>query len=155
MDSSHWHEGIKEDLHRFARSIARHEQEANDLVQDALVKALKTDGIAEWPDYRQRAWFFRVMKNRLIDERRREKRLTSWDSWEEQEVPLIAVSNNPVEMADLLARLPRELSDLVFKRYWLGLSSSEIGKQLDLPAATVRYKLQQAIRQLRKIMEAK
>jgi len=148
-----WYPHLQADLRRFAGKIARHEQEAHDLVQDALIKALGNEGLSEWPDYKQRAWFFRVMKNRMINERRKEQRLTAWEE-QEPELPPFVPIQDPVETADLLARLPRELSDIVFKRYWLDLSSREIGAQLGLPAATVRYKLQQAIRQLRKIMEA-
>ncbi|WP_438431584.1 RNA polymerase sigma factor [Gorillibacterium sp. sgz500922] len=153
MANDPWFSHLQADLRRFARSLARHEQEAHDLVQEALVKALGFPELADWPDYKQKAWFYRVMKNRLIDERRKDHRLTAWEE-QEPEGPLIAPVQDPVETADLLARLPRELSDIVFKRYWLDLSSQEIGAQLGLPAATVRYKLQQAIRQLRKIMEA-
>nr|WP_040950817.1 RNA polymerase sigma factor [Gorillibacterium massiliense] len=153
MDAPFWYEELKSDLYRFARSISRHEQEADDLVQDAWVKALKEEDFSGWPVYKQRAWFYRVMKNRMIDERRKEKRLTVW---EEDTVnaaePL--VGDDPVDAAELLSHLPGELSNIVFKRYWLGLNSREIGKQLGIPDATVRYKLQQAMKQLRKIMEA-
>ncbi|OLO39425.1 RNA polymerase [Alkalihalophilus pseudofirmus] len=151
MEASEVYEKLKEDLHRFARSIARHEQEANDLVQEALVKSLKEEQLYSLPDYKQRAWFFRVMKNQLIDDRRKEKRVMVWE--EDFDFPVQALAVNSIEVTELLSHLPRELSDLIFKKYWLGLSSKEIGKQLGLPAASVRYKLHIAIKRLRKIIE--
>ncbi|WP_078381843.1 RNA polymerase sigma factor [Sutcliffiella halmapala] len=153
MEVCDLYETLKYDLHRFANSITRHEQEADDLVQDALVKSLKEEQLLSLPVYKQKAWFYRVMKNRLIDDRRKEKRLTVWE--EDFELPFGALTgdHNHVEITELLSHLPQELSDLVFKKYWLGLTSQEIGERLSLPASTVRYKLHLAIKRLRKIIE--
>lgn len=151
MKVSDLYETLKSDLFRFARSISRHDQEAHDLVQDALVKALREEQLLSLPDYKQRAWFFRVMKNRLIDERRKEQRLTEWEDDFDFSIKEVAI--NHLEMTELLAHLPPDFSDLIFKRYWLGLSSKEIGEQLGLPASTVRYKLHLAIKRLRTILE--
>ncbi|QKY70756.1 RNA polymerase sigma factor [Lentibacillus sp. CBA3610] len=151
MEVSDLYEHLKDDLLRFARSIARHEYEADDLVQDGLEKALTETELVNLSEYKQRAWFFRVMKNKLIDDRRKEKRLTWWN--EELDFSIREVALTHMEMTELLGYLSPEASDMVFKRYWIGLSSREIGKQLELPAASVRYKLHQAIKKLRKIVE--
>lgn len=151
METEIMYENLKEDLFRFARSISRHEQEAFDLVQDAFEKSLKETDLLSLPLYKQRAWFFRVMKNRLIDDRRKETRLSAWE--EETDFPEQQYAVNQLEMADLLSHLTPEMSDLVFKRYWLGMTSREIGGQLGIPAATVRYKLHFAIKKLRKLLE--
>jgi RNA polymerase sigma-70 factor, ECF subfamily len=145
------YEKVKDDLFRFAKSIARHEQEANDLIQDAMVKSLNEPQLLSLPEYKQRAWFFRVMKNRLIDDRRKEQRLTLWEDDFDFSIQEAGVSH--LEITELLAYLPQELSDLIFKKYWLGLSSQEIGEQLKIPASTVRYKLHLAIKRLRTILE--
>ncbi|WP_251634076.1 RNA polymerase sigma factor [Neobacillus niacini] len=145
------YEKLKDDLLRFAKSIARHEQEANDLIQDAMVKSLNEPQLLSLPEYKQRAWFFRVMKNRLIDDRRKEHRLTQWEDDFDFPIQQAGVSN--LEITELLRHLPQDLSDLIFKRYWLGLSSQEIGGQSGLPASTVRYKLHLAIKRLRTILE--
>lgn len=151
MTANLMYDNLKEDVLRFARSISRHEQEADDLVQDAWEKSLKEDNLENLPLYKQRAWFFRVMKNRLIDDRRKETRLSAWE--EEMDFLEKPMALNHLEMAELLARLTPELSDLVFKRYWLGMSSREIGEQAGAPAATIRYKLHYALKQLRKHLE--
>jgi RNA polymerase sigma-70 factor, ECF subfamily len=151
VEVSDLYEALKDDLFRFARSIARHGQEANDLVQDALVKSLNEPKLLSLPDYKQRAWFFRVMKNRMIDDRRKEQRLTQWEDDFDFSIQEAGISQ--MEITELLARLPQELSDLIFKKYWLGLSSQEIGGQLGVPASTIRYKLHLAIKRLRTILE--
>lgn len=145
------YENLESDLNRFARSISRHEQEADDLVQDALEKSLKQTDLLALPIHKQRAWFFRVMKNRMIDDRRKDKRLADWE--EELDLPEQPLVINQLEMTELLSHLTPEMGDLVFKRYWLGMTSKEIGDQLQVPAATIRYKLHFAIKKLREILE--
>ncbi|MFG6146891.1 RNA polymerase sigma factor [Halobacillus sp. B23F22_1] len=151
MEVSDLYEELKSDLFRFAYSIARHEQEGKDLVQDAWIKSLKEEQLLKLPLHKQKAWFYRVMKNKLIDERRKDKRITEWEEDADSAVP--DLTSGRLEMTELLSRLSPDLSDIVFKRYWLNLSSKEIGERLNLPASTVRYKLQTAIKQLRKVLE--
>lgn len=151
MDTETMYENLQNDLIRFARSISRHNQEAEDLVQDALEKSLNEEELLSLPIYKQRAWFFRVMKNRLIDDRRKDKRLSGWE--EELDFPEQPLAINRLEMTELLSHLTPEMGDLIFKRYWLGMTSKEIGDQLQVPAATIRYKLHFAIKKLRDILE--
>ncbi|WP_096439733.1 RNA polymerase sigma factor [Alteribacter populi] len=151
MEMSEVYEKLKPDLIRFAKSIARHGQEADDLVQEAVLKSLNDENLLTLPEYKQRAWFFRVMKNQMIDERRKEKKLSPWEDDLDFHVP--GMVSNHIEMVELLSSLTPELSDIVFKRYWLGLTSQEIGKQLSIPSATVRYKLCTAVKRLRAKLE--
>jgi RNA polymerase sigma-70 factor (ECF subfamily) len=54
-------------LRRFARSLTRNADEADDLVQTALERALRN--LDSWsPGTRLDAWMFRIMKNSWIDE---------------------------------------------------------------------------------------
>lgn len=151
LEVSDLYEQLKDDLLRFALSISRDHQEANDLLQDAWLKSLKEGWLSDAPAYKQRAWFYKVMKNQLRDVRRKEKRTTVWE--EEKAGMAVYLTSDPIEMTDLLSRLPKEWGDLVFKRYWVGLSSREIGEQLGVPQATIRYKLHLALKRLRKMIE--
>ena len=60
-------------LRRFARSVTRHREDADDLVQIALERALKH--LDQWQDgTRLDSWLFRIMKNAWIDEVRARSR---------------------------------------------------------------------------------
>src|SRR3970040_1953213 len=60
-------------LRRFARVITRNVQDADDLVQGAVEKALSR--AAQWrPDSRLDNWMFGIMKNAWIDEIRARRR---------------------------------------------------------------------------------
>jgi RNA polymerase sigma factor (sigma-70 family) len=54
-------------LRRFARALTRNPDEADDLVQNAVERALKS--LDSWtPGTRLDSWMFRIMKNSWIDE---------------------------------------------------------------------------------------
>ncbi|TSB47909.1 RNA polymerase sigma factor [Alkalicoccobacillus porphyridii] len=139
------------DIKRFALSISRHEQEADDLIQHSFEKALSQPDMTSWARHKQKAWFYRVMKNALIDERRKYQREQEWEDTYEPVFSPIGLSS--LEMTELLSKLPKVQSDIVFKRYWIGLSSKEIGQQTGLTASTIRYHLAQAINTLRMYLE--
>jgi RNA polymerase sigma-70 factor (ECF subfamily) len=144
------YEKLFPDLWRFALSITRHEQEANDLVQEAWLRALKDEKVFGLEHHQQKAWFFKVMKRLLIDERRKRKRDAPYEQTQhEQLFPSIQAFQN-IEMMELLGSLSDEQSTIVFQKFWLGFSSEEIGRQLSLPASTVRSKLRSALSKLRK-----
>lgn len=149
MDIEQLYRTFEHDLERFARSLARHEAEAYDLVQDTFSKAMSHMKLLDHlTKPQQRAWLFRVLKNGLIDRRRREKFEVFYD--EQQHEPEFDVHEySTVEITELLSRLPEDMQDIVFKRYWVGMSSQQIGEELSIPAATVRYRLHVCIKLLR------
>ncbi|KQL56614.1 MULTISPECIES: RNA polymerase sigma factor [Bacillaceae] len=145
------HKALERDIQSFALSIAANEHEANDLIQYAWEKSLSYKELHEWPYYKQKAWFYRVMKNELIDLRRKHRREIGLD--ETKEPVFFPTEFNNLEIIELLNKLPPKQKDLVFKRYWLGLSSTEIGKSLNIPSGTVRYQLTKAIGFLRQLIQ--
>lgn len=142
---------LRDDLYRFALSIAYDEHEAQDLIQQALEKALHQEELPFWPKHKQKAWFYRVMKNQLIDQRRKFQREIDIDEHEAYILPIFMKTT--IEMVDLLSHLSATESDILFKKYWVGLKSDEIAGKLGLSASTVRYHLAKAIKKLRRILE--
>lgn len=137
-----------EELMRFARSIAGDEKEAEDLLQDTFLKALThLHTLNELSNYQQRAWFFKVLRNLRYDRFRKQRFEVPM---KEQDEPKIDPDDySAVDMKELLQSLPIDLRDVVYKRYWLGLTSKQIAKPLGLSDATIRYRLRTAIRLLR------
>ena len=60
-------------LRRFARSLTHHREDADDLVQVAVERALRALDQYE-PGTRLDSWMFRIAKNRFIDTRRSQQR---------------------------------------------------------------------------------
>jgi len=139
----------KGELERFAKSIARNEKEAEDLLQETFLRAMAHSvTLQRLADYSRRAWLFKVMRNILYDHRRKDR----------FEVPIPeghdAVENvdflSGLETEDLLQKLPPKLRDIVHKRFFLGMTSKQIAGILGIPHATARYRLHTALNLLRK-----
>jgi RNA polymerase sigma-70 factor (ECF subfamily) len=144
----HW-----EAAHRTAFLIVRDAGAAEDIAQDAMLAAIRAmDGFDRRRPFRP--WLHRIVVNRSLDLLR--ARATR---------PELITAAGPMETADeveskfsdeLLAALgalePQERA-LVVLRHVLDYSSSEIGKVLDLPPATVRTRLRRALGRLRELLE--
>jgi len=135
-------------LLRFANSLTRDEKRAEDLVQDTFLKALvhltTLEGLT---DYQQKAWLFRTLKNGHIDQFRKQKFERPMNPEDEPEIDLDEFST--IEIKEVLQTLPQSLQDIVYKRYWLGLTSKQIADPLGLSDATIRDRLRTAIHLLR------
>ena len=99
--------------------------------------------------HQRQAWLYRVLKHLFLDaedKRRREQALA------EQLAQQVQFASDPwteIISADLFERIPERYRELLRKRYLLGMTSQEIGRELEIPAATVRSRLHLAIKQLR------
>lgn len=138
-------------LLRFARSLTGGTGEAEDLVQETFLRAMSNTALLEiLPDYQVKSWLFKVLKNCLIDKKRREKyeQLTELN---EQVCELAAETDMDLKilMKEAMSILPEKSRDIVYKRYWLGMNSREIADILSIPASTVRYHLSSALNLLK------
>jgi RNA polymerase sigma-70 factor (ECF subfamily) len=144
------YEEYQEGLTRYAISLSRSLDRADDLVQETFLRALSHAGDLQGMNrHQQEAWLKRVLRNRFFDEERANRRkrqlvqrLTSHAKRQEIGLDL-------PDFAALLDLVPREHQDIFEKRYCLGMNSTEIAHDLGISAGTVRYWLHQSIQCLR------
>lgn len=103
-----------------------------------------------------KAFLSAAIKNALIDLRRKEKKLTSYDVMENQMMHKSedwenGIVNN-IHIMTVMHKLSSEEQDIVFKTYFMRMTSVEIGNQLSMTPSTIRSKLMRANRKLKKFM---
>jgi RNA polymerase sigma-70 factor (ECF subfamily) len=139
-----------------ARSLVSDAAGADDLVQDALVAALKAP-----PRQRSnlRGWLARVMRNAARERARRERARPAVEGQGRVAAEALAPDALAAEREERLrlARLVRALEEpyrsTVLMRYWHGLEPTEIARQLGVPAGTVRWRLKTALDGLREDLD--
>jgi len=144
------YEEHRDKLTRYAISLSRSLDRADDLVQETFVRALQHSGdLQSMNRYQQEAWLKRVLRNRFFDEERTSRRkrqlvqqLISNCQRQENSLSL-------PEFDSVLELVPLEHQSVFEKRYRLGMNSSEIASELNVSAGTVRYWLHQSIQCLR------
>ena len=137
-------------LYRTAFLISGDRSAAEDIAQDAMLAAL--DRLDDFDVRRRLApWLHRIVANRSIDwvrTRRRQHELARRvaEAIGQREDLGAGLPAPLAEALDALAELDRAI---VVLRHLFEYRSSEIGKLLDLPAGTVRRRLQEALAQLK------
>ena len=143
-------EASRDRLFRYALSLGKTVDRADDLVQETFLRALRhPQTLARMNDFQRDAWLKRVLRNRFFDEERSRKRANA------AIVEMIRHAKRPshdaclTDFNEILDRVPEQYRDVLEKRYRLGMNSKEIGEELGIPAATVRSHIHHAIRWLR------
>ena len=134
-------------LRRFARSLTRSADEADDLVQGALERALRN--LDAWtPGTRLDAWMFRIMKNAWIDEVRSRTVRTRVLAPEEAGADIGADGAQAMEthleaqaVRAAMDALPDEQRIAVALVLIEGFSYREAAEMLEVPIGTVTSRL--------------
>jgi RNA polymerase sigma-70 factor, ECF subfamily len=142
-------------LRRFARTIARHAHDADDLVQVTVERALLRH--EQWrPDTRLESWMFSIMKNAWIDEVRARTRRDRVLAPEEAGAD-VGDSSAQAQVAALsieaaMARLPEEQRIAVGLVLVEGLSYKEAAYVADVPIGTLTSRLARGRETLMKLL---
>jgi len=141
-------------LYRVAHSVLRHAEDAEDAVQDALLKLYRGES---WREMREeRAFLARVVWRAAID--RKDRRLVGFES-EVAELHLPDMRPTPERAAaegderallhELIDELPAELRETLLLSAMEELNSREVGEVMGVPEGTVRTRLMRARTELR------
>lgn len=131
-------------LRRFARSLARNTQDADDLVQITAERALaRADQLR--PNHSVAGWLFGILRNAWIDEgrsrRRRESLLQPEDLAERIGDEAAASHPEMLCLQDALARLPQDQHLAVALVLVEGLSYKEAAEIMSVPVGTLTSRL--------------
>ncbi len=146
-------EHSKDRLFRYALGLCKSIDRADDLVQETFLRALRhSQTLAGLNGFQRDAWLKRVLRNRFLDEERSRKRTDA------AIVQMIRHAKRPsdrrglIRFDEILDRVPERYRGVLERRYRLGMNSTEIGRELGMPAATVRSHIHQGIQWLRRQM---
>ncbi|MGP4048464.1 sigma-70 family RNA polymerase sigma factor [Streptomyces sp. 2A115] len=144
-------------LMRFATNMLGGDwQRAEDIVQEAVVRAWIHAKERPEAKIHLRAWLKMVVRNLVIDDYRARMvrpQTTDDSDWPEVEVfdPLDQVLTRIV-MAEALQDLSRHHQEILQKVYFFDQSTAQVSKTLGIPTGTVKSRCFHAIRALRSAM---
>lgn len=143
-------------LRRFGRTLARNREDADDLVQIALERALtRTD---QWqPGTRLDSWMFRIMQNAWIDETRaRERRGQTFVAEEEGEHVGVSTTDAQIDaiaVRKAVAQLNDDQRAVVGLVLVEGLPYKEAAEVLGVPIGTLTSRLARAREALQALLD--
>lgn len=133
--------------YRLAFSYVKNEQNALDIVQDAIVKALKSINRLQEIDYLH-TWFYRILMNTAIDFIRKHKKITLVEDFPlEQDEPVNADLH--MDLFKALETLTIEQKTLIVLRFFEDMKIQDIARVLDENINTVKARLYTTLKKLR------
>jgi RNA polymerase sigma factor (sigma-70 family) len=143
---------------RLARILTRDSSDAEDLVQETWLAAVKHPPATDRPLL---PWLSEVTRNAFRMRRRGERRRA------EREQIALALTEPPATPAELVERarlqqmlvalvleLPEAVRDVLLLRFFEDLTSGEIAQRLGVPDGTVRWRLKEGLEKLRERLDA-
>ncbi len=143
-------------LHNMALKITRNEDDAQDLVQEAILRAYRFFDKYE-PGTNCRAWLYRIMKNTFINSYRKQRRQPGGPSYDEMEEVLEAEADAPAASVDpqaslinnrlredvavALEALPQDYRTALSLSLVEGFSYKEIAGMMSCPIGTVMSRI--------------
>lgn len=145
-------------LHRFAISFTNDIDDANDLVQDTLVKGIRY--AAQYNENTNlKAWLYTILKNTFINDYRRKSKangiFTVTEDISSSQLKKSASGNlgeNKCMMDDIQFALKKLHPDyyIPFTKYFEGYKYHEIAQNMDIPIGTVKTRIHIARKMLKK-----
>ena len=149
-------------LKLYARNFTKDHDDANDLVQETMLKA-----ITYFKNFRDgtnlKGWLYTIMKNTFINNYRRITKSNSFITKEEEISPtnlVVSASNNLGENKFMMEDINTALTNLSedyytpFTMYFEGYKYHEISDHLNIPIGTVKTRIHVARKAMKKTLSA-
>lgn len=145
-------------LRRYVVSLTGSTAQADDIVQETLLRAWRRPTVLDQSTSSARSWLFTVARNLVIDGTRSARSI--------HEVGTDTVPDAPHDdetdarfdawlIADALAELSLEHRAVIVHSYYGGRSTAEISRELGIPEGTVKSRMHYGLRALKLALQEK
>jgi RNA polymerase sigma-70 factor, ECF subfamily len=125
---------------------------AEDIVQEVLFRAWRRPQVLDQSERSARAWLFSVARNLVIDEKRSARSRNEVGGLPFLERAAADETDALLDswlVSDAITQLTDDHRAVITQCYYLGRSTSEAAKKLEIPEGTVKSRLHYALRSLR------
>ncbi len=154
-------------LYGYAMAVTRNRADAEDLVQETYVRAIRRKGGLP-PGSDIKSWLFTILRNIHLSQVRRQRnapRVVELDADQSTANIVVETPRDPLAtyvskterewLTEAVQQLPLEFREIVVLREYEDLSYREIARVLDCPVETVQSRLARARSRLRALLSAR
>ncbi len=136
-------------FYRLAYSYTKNAEDAFDIIQNAICKALENFAALREISY-LKTWFYRILVNESLNYIKKKKKETCYDFTENQIVWEEKGYDSPQELYALIDSLPEQEQIVIKLRFYEEMSLMEIAEITATNLNTVKARLYRALKKLRK-----
>ncbi|MEK3979903.1 sigma-70 family RNA polymerase sigma factor [Psychrobacillus sp. FSL K6-2836] len=141
--------------YRLAYSYVKNKESALDIIQDSIMKALRSIDSLEQTQY-LKTWFYRILINTSIDFIHKNKRMVVVeDEVLDFHLPSQEMDVPDIDLYEAIDHLTPEQKTLIILRFFEDMKIEDIAKMLGVNQNTIKTRLYAALRKLRTNMEEK
>ncbi|SMP29037.1 RNA polymerase sigma factor [Shimia sagamensis] len=144
------------ELRAYALSLSKHRHDSEDLVQDAIERALRSDKRPK-PLADLRPWMFRIIRNLHVDETRKKRVRMEYSNTQSRLSIDLTQSHDHAEditVRTTFATLPPAMREVLFLVDVMGMKYAEAAEIMEVPHGTVMSRVSRARRALIEAIEA-
>lgn len=142
----------KENVYRLAYSYVKNKEDALDIVQDSIYKALTSIELLNKPEA-VKSWFYRIVVYTALDFLRKQKKVQIVDEETiESYSPGTADIYPDIDLEKTLDNLPHKYRSVIVLRYFEDLKIEEVAEILYENVNTIKTRLYHALQLLRVTM---
>jgi len=141
--------------YRLAFSYVKNKESALDIIQDSIMKALRSIDSLEQTEY-LKTWFYRILINTSIDFIHKNKRMTVVeDEVLDFHLPSHEMDVPDIDLYEAIDHLAPKQKTLIILRFFEDMKIEDIATTLGVNQNTIKTRLYTALRKLRTNMEEK
>ena len=139
--------------YRLAYSYVRNKEDALDIIQDSIYKALSSIKTLERPEV-VKTWFYRIIINTSLDFIRKNKHcLYIEDEVLESVAPAMEDQHEDIDLKVAIDKLPVLSKTVILLRFYEGLKIEDIAKIMNENVNTTKTRLYTALKKLKLELE--
>lgn len=139
-------------IYRFAYTYTANQQEAEDVVHESVLKALKSIHSLRNPEH-MGTWFHRIVANTALTCIKRNKKLVCMDPVDMADIQDGGDDFSNISFEQMIGVLEPKYKSIVVLRFFEGMPLEDIAQILDENLNTVKTRLYRALKTLRIEME--
>jgi RNA polymerase sigma-70 factor (ECF subfamily) len=147
----------KDKLYRLAFTYVKNEEDALEIFQETVVKALeKMSGLKN--EHYFSTWLTKILINTSMDHLNFKKKLRHFDENESAEKIIEDIKGDiegAMDLIDAFKQINPKSKSVLYLRYYKDLKVNEIAKILDWPSGTVKTTIHRGLAELKYMLEGK
>lgn len=134
--------------YRFAFTYAKNKEDAEDILNESVVKALRSINSLRDPE-KIKPWFYRIIANTALTHIKSRQKIVYLEYEDMENLDSVTDDYSNLNFNELIEKLDPKYKSIIVLRFFENMTIQEVASVLDLNENTVKTRLYKALKMLR------